>query len=400
MADEMQKIVAPQLISSSSSAEGLYLEWNYPYGAAYIRVTVFDGPDQTGTVVYQNMFDVTVFSTTVPNLVVGWQYTVELRAYPIEDSEKFSASDEFYSDPITYNPSSPPPNPLNNTTFKIRDYDDDGVRVDYIGHNWTTFITDTPAYNVSGIRIYIKKKTDSEYTEIIGVSPSVNRDVSGTNGDFDWEAGIYGNGYYPGWFWLNFTNLEPLTTYVILAEGELSGECYPLINGTEIEWTTTEEPIQTTQLAKPSINAYPRATGDTKYTTLQIRLTKTIDHATSYEYQIALDSDFTDGVKTRTSSTVTSGYPMSGYFTGLTSGTKYYCRARALSSDPAYTTSEWSNVTNTRVTLKLPAPTGLAVTDITESSSVLRWDEVENASKGYTVRWRKEGASEWNTDNV
>lgn len=168
------------------------------------------------------------------------------------------------------------------------------------------------------------------------------------------------------------------------------------------DYCTPIDVVTQTQLAKPSIGAYPRASVSQgiRYTSLQIRLTKTITNATSYEYQIALDSNFTSGVLTRTSSTVSSGYPVSGYFTGLTSGTKYYCRARALSSNSDYATSEWSNVTNTVVTSVLPAPTNLNVTGIGLTESTLNWDAVENASGGYTVKYRLVGATDWTSRNV
>ena len=130
------------------------------------------------------------------------------------------------------------------------------------------------------------------------------------------------------------------------------------------------------------------------YTTLQIRLSATIEHATTYEYQIATNSTFTTGLLTRTSATVSSGYPMSGYFTGLTSGTRYYCRARALSSDSAYATSEWSATSNTYVTSDLATPV-VTVSSVTQTSATLSWGAVANRSS-YTVKWRAVGASTWN----
>lgn len=489
MAEEMQQIVAPQLVSSSSSASGLYLEWNLPSGAAYVRVTVFEGADESGTVVFQQIFDATEWSTTVASLTAGWQYTVGLRAYPIEESEKFSVSDETYTT-ITYtggnNPPPQPPtsDPFTESTFKIRDRDYDGNELLYVGDTWVTFIIDRVGADAEFTNIRIKKKTDDEWTPIDGI-PN-RRSQSGTNGDYDWESGACELGdYYEGWGWLTFDSLEETTTYEVEAYAIKDAECFPAATTVHIDFTTLDgldvpsnltasertptsitltwgavtnasgyeaicslndatvatltptdatcqftgltsattysfkvrtlgdhesyadsdyctpiEAATTTQLAKPSINAYPRAAGTTKYTTLQIRLSKTIANATSYEYQIALDENFTSGVKTRTSSTVTNGYPLSGYFTGLTSGTKYYCRARSISSDAAYSPSEWSNVTNTVVASKLPAPTGLEVTDIGATSATLNWDDVDNATGGYTVRWRQIGASDWNSQNV
>lgn len=489
MAEEMTKIVAPQLISSSSSTNGLYLEWDYPVGAAYIRVTVFEGTDEAGTVIYQNLFDVTTFSTTVAGLTSGMPYTVGLRAYPIEDSEKYSVSDESYTT-ITYtggnNPPPQPPtsDPFTESTFKIRDRDYDGNELLYVGDTWVTFIIDHTSADAQLTNIRIKKKTDDEWTPIDGIPNGQSR--SGTSGDYDWESGACELGdYYEDWGWLTFDSLEETTTYEVEAYAIKNSECLPTFTAVQIEFTTLDgldvpsnltasecaptsitltwgavtnasgyeaicslndatvatltptdatcqftgltsattysfkvrtlgdhesyadsdycapiEAATTTQLDRPSINAYPRASGTLKYTTLQIRLAKTIEHATSYEYQIALDSAFTNGVLTKPSSQISSNYPVSGYFTGLTSGTLYYCRARSLSNDPAYTTSEWSNVTNTVVASKLPAPTGLEVTDIGATSATLNWNEVDNATGGYTVRWRVVGTSDWKSQNV
>ena len=166
------------------------------------------------------------------------------------------------------------------------------------------------------------------------------------------------------------------------------------------KWSASEEAFYTftytaaTQLAKPSIHGFPRASGSTIYTTLQIRLAATIENATTYEYQIALDSNFTNGVLTRTSSTVSSGYPVSGYFTGLTSGTTYYCRARAKGDGVQYVDSEWSAVLSTQVSSQLATPI-VTISDLTQTSATLSWGAVANRSS-YTVKWRASGASTWN----
>lgn len=166
------------------------------------------------------------------------------------------------------------------------------------------------------------------------------------------------------------------------------------------KWSPSEEVFYTftytaaTQLAKPSINGFPRASGSTIYTTLQIRLAATIENATTYEYQIALDSNFTNGVLTRTSSTVSSGHPVSGYFTGLTSGTTYYCRARAKGDGVQYSDSEWSAVLSTQVASQLATPV-VTVSGLSQTTATLSWGAIANRSS-YTVKWRASGASSWN----
>ena len=48
---------------------------------------------------------------------------------------------------------------------------------------------------------------------------------------------------------------------------------------------------------------------------------------------------------------------------------------------------------------KLPTPTGLNVTGVTESTSTLHWNDVQNASS-HLVKWRKVGTSNWNEQDV
>lgn len=167
-------------------------------------------------------------------------------------------------------------------------------------------------------------------------------------------------------------------------------DSYPAV----LTYTFSYETPVATQLATPTINGFPRASGSTIYTTLQIRLASTIENATTYEYQIALDSNFTNGVLTRTSSTVTSGYPVSGYFTGLTSGTTYYCRARAKGDGVQYVDSEWSAVQSTQVASQLATPV-VTVSGLSQTTATLSWGAVANRSS-YTVKWRASGASTWN----
>lgn len=165
------------------------------------------------------------------------------------------------------------------------------------------------------------------------------------------------------------------------------------------ETTATFVYAVSTPLAAPTVSTFVRPSDNSlKLSYLQVRLAAEIANATSYEYQIATNSSFTEGLLTRTSSTVTSGYPLSGYFTGLTSGTLYYARARALSSNSGYSTSEWSNVKSTRVSSYLATPT-VAVSDITATSATLNWGEVANRSS-YTVNWGASGVSSYATTGI
>lgn len=242
----------PSIVDALISASGLYFEWNQPTGTAYVVVKIYQG-STSGTVLYNHTFDATYNSYTYSPVVANQAYIIGLQALPIEDSEKWSPSEESYSDPYSYG--------------------------------------------------------------------------------------------------------------------------------------------SATQLAKPSIHGFPRASGSTIYTTLQIRLAATIENATTYEYQIALDSNFTNGVLTRTSSTVSSGYPVSGYFTGLTSGTTYYCRARAKGDGVQYSDSEWSTVQSTQVASQLATPV-VTVSGLSQTTATLSWGAVANRSS-YTVKWRVVGASTW-----
>lgn len=254
--DERTKIASPGFRDSRINADELWFEWKMiPNGGAYMQVTIYDTTVADANIIYQHTYDFQTNEYTHTPVVPNKTYIVGLRALPIEDSEKWSASDE-------------------------------------------------------------------------------------TTASFVYSAA--------------------------------------------------------TQLAAPTVQTFIRPSSDSlKLSYLQVRLSAEVANATSYEYQIATNSAFTAGLLTRTSSTVTSGYPLSGYFTGLTSGTLYYARARALSSNSDYATSNWSNVKSTHVTSYLATPV-VTVSNITTTSATLSWGAVANRSS-YTVRWRVSGASTWNS---
>ena len=85
---------------------------------------------------------------------------------------------------------------------------------------------------------------------------------------------------------------------------------------------------------------------------------------------------------------------MSGYFTGLTSGTTYYCRARAKGDGVQYSDSEWSTVQSTKVASQLATPI-VTVSGLSQTTATLSWGAIANRSS-YTVKWRVVGASTWN----
>lgn|GEM_PF-3279431 len=466
------------------------------YGANSVTVT-FDHPDTSARAYRVCAYDmanpgVPVASTEVP---VSVEMTATL-SYPFVYGQGYWIGVTALADPTNplYTDSSESvisttcdyqgnvSDPFTDSTFKIRDYDDEGIQVDYIGRDWVTFVIDFTTAGAQFTQFYIKKSTDSEYTQINNGYITNGTTASGTSGDYDWEAGVYDSGWFSGWAWLSLLNLEPETTYIARAFAVHDSNCLPTQTAVEITFTTlppaTQLDVPTglacasrtttsvsltwnavsnasgyeavctlngtdttltpttnsceftgltpgttysfkvkavgdgddyldsdytspsldvltqTQLATPTISAYPRASNDSKYSTLQFRLAATIANATTYEYQLSETSTFDTILQTRNSSTVTSGYPMSGYFTGLTEGARYYCRARAKSSNDDYAPSEWSTVKNTTVTAHLAAPV-VEVVDITQTSAKLTWGAVPNRTS-YTAGYRLAGETTWN----
>lgn len=255
-ADERTKIASPGFRGSRINADELWFEWKMiPNGGAYMQVTIYDTTVADANIIYRHTYDFQNNDYTHTPVIPNKTYIVGLRALPIEDSEKWSASDE-------------------------------------------------------------------------------------TTASFVYSAA--------------------------------------------------------TQLDAPTVQTFIRPSSDSlKLSYLQVRLSDEVSHATSYEYQIATNSTFTTGLLTRTSSTVTSGYPLSGYFTGLTSGTLYYARARALSSNSDYATSNWSNVKSTHVTSYLATP-AVTVSNIASTSAKIGWASVSNCT-GYVVRWRVSGTTTWHS---
>ena len=91
----------PSIVDALISANGLYFEWNQPTGTAYVVVKIYQG-STPGTVLYNHTFDATYNSYTYSPVVANQAYIIGLQALPIEDSEKWSPSEESYSDPYSY----------------------------------------------------------------------------------------------------------------------------------------------------------------------------------------------------------------------------------------------------------------------------------------------------------
>lgn len=390
MAEEASQIQAKPLRGyDARNPDGLWVEWSNSDGAWYVRITLYDGSVGEGNVAARQTFPLTneveQFENndhTFTEAVAGHTYYVGVKYYPEADSEAWLESDESYTE-VTYTPTVVDP-PLDATVFKLRDKDDAGNELLYLGATTASFVADLVSRHYTKVVFSLKKSTAPgwEY-DSIELDPTVVPD-SGTG--YEWN--ILESGYYKDWFQLDLAGLEPNTTYLWSAIGYHDESATTAF---EDEFTTLAAPA--TQLATPSIDDYPRASDNYKYSTLQIRLAAPIPNATSYEYQIATNSTFTTGLLTRTSATVTSGYPLSGYFTGLTEGRRYYCRARALSSNSTYSTSEWSNVGNTTVTAHLPEPV-VTVSNRTTTSATLSWGAVVNSSS-YTAGYRLSGTTNW-----
>ena len=83
----------------------------------------------------------------------------------------------------------------------------------------------------------------------------------------------------------------------------------------------------------------------------------------------------------------------------LDQGKTYTFKVRAVTTNDAYENGEFSPTVSATTLIKLDAPDGLNVTNITLAESTLNWNAVTHAS-GYIVKWRKSGATTWNTQEV
>ena len=374
------KLATPTILNHSCSANGLTLTFADESGEAVgFRIDVL----VSGTVVATstiNSGSATSGTVQYSGFTYGSTYVVYLTALADPNSTRYTDSDSASAN-ITWTYQQKQLDPFNSSTLKIQDKDDAGT-------SSTAYLTATT------VRI-VYYNNDSDFSSVKFkyrvAGGTWSSEYSTTNPPSGITCGRYTSGYWNGWGWIEITGLTPGTDYEFIAQA-ISGstECLPSVYSDALEFTT----VAVSQLAKPSISGFPRASGSTIYTTLQIRLAATIENATTYEYQIALDSNFTNGVLTRTSSTVTSGYPVSGYFTGLTSGTTYYCRARAKGDGVQYSDSEWSTVQSAQVASQLATPV-VTVSGLSQTTATLSWGAVANRSS-YTVKWRAVGASTWN----
>lgn len=375
------RLAAPTILNHSCGANGLTLTFADESGNAVgFRIDVLVGGSVVATSTI-NSGSATSGTVQYSGFTYGTTYLIHLTALADPNNTRYQDSDPASAN-ITWTYQQKQLDPFNSSTLKVQDKNDSGTAS-------SDYLTSTT------VRI-VYYNSDSDFSSVKFkyrvAGGTWSSEYSTTNPPSGITCGRYTSGYWNGWGWIEITGLTPGTAYEFIAQAVASSGsgCLPSVYSDALEFTT----VAATQLATPTINGFPRASGATMYTTLQIRLSATIEHATTYEYQIATNSTFTTGLLTRTSATVSSGYPMSGYFTGLTSGTRYYCRARALSSDSAYATSEWSATSNTYVTSDLATPV-VTVSSVTQTSATLSWGAVANRSS-YTVKWRAVGASTWN----
>lgn len=375
------KLLSPMLLNHSCGANGLTVTFSDESGEAQaIKIDVLD----SGTVVATTTVSgsaVTTGTATVQysGFTYGSTYVVRLTAIADPDG-KFADSDPTTAN-ITWTYQTPQLDPFTSSTLKVQDKNDAGTATsEYLTATTVRIVYYNNNANFSSVKFKYRVANGTWSSEYSTTSPP-----SGIT------CGRYTTGNWNGWGWIELTGLTPGTSYEFIAQAiSSSSSCLPSIYSDALEFTT----VAAAQLSAPSINTFLRPVNDSlALSYLQVRLAAVVENATSYEYQIATNSTFTTGLLTRTSSTVTSGYPLSGYFTGLTSGQLYYARARALSSDPAYTTSEWSNVDSTHVSSYLATPV-VAVSNVTQTSATLSWGAIANRTS-YTVRRRVQGSSTW-----
>lgn len=375
------KLTSPSILNHSCGANGLTLTFADESGNAVgFRIDVLVGGSVVATSTI-NSGSATSGTVQYSGFTYGTTYLIHLTALADPNSTRYQDSDPASAN-ITWTYQQKQLDPFNSSTLKVQDKNDSGTAS-------SDYLTSTT------VRI-VYYNSDSDFSSVKFkyrvAGGTWSSEYSTTNPPSGITCGRYTSGHWNGWGWIEITGLTPGTAYEFIAQAVASSGsgCLPSVYSDALEFTT----VAATQLATPTINGFPRASGSTIYTTLQIRLAATIENATTYEYQIALDSNFTNGVLTRTSSTVSSGYPMSGYFTGLTSGTTYYCRARAKGDGVQYSDSAWSSVQSTKVASQLATPV-VTVSDLSQTTATLSWGAVANRSS-YTVKWRVVGASTWN----
>jgi hypothetical protein len=289
MAEEAVQIQAKPLRGyDATDPDGLWVEWSNSDGAWYARITLYDGSVGEGNVAARQTFPLTnedeqfeINDHTFTEAVADHTYYVGVKYYPEADSEAWLESDESYT-VVTYTPTVVDP-PLDATVFKLRDKDDAGNELLYLGTTTASFVADLVSRHYTKVVFSLKKSTAQgwEY-DAIDLDPTVVPD-SGTG--YEWDR--LNSGYYRNWFQLDLAGLEPGTVYLWEAVG------YYDLSPTD-----------------------------------------------------AFDGEFT-----------------------------------------------------TLPLAKLATPSGTSVTNITESTSTLNWNEVNHAT-GYVVRYRKSGVSNWTTHNI
>lgn len=217
---------------------------------------------------------------------------------------------------------------------------------------------------------------------------------------------------------LSWTAVANATSYLLTisdANGAISGYNGRSVTSTSIDVTTLTATKQytvsliATSTSEDYVDSVPASlvfTTDTKLGTpaAPTIVTKTISSITVTWNTVSAADSYMLAYKLSTAANftevpITSANDRPYTLTGLGQGETYTFKVKAITTNEAYENGDYSPTTSATTLVKLDAPDGLNVTDIHLTDSTLNWNSVADAV-GYTVRWRKSDATDWQEKNV
>lgn len=208
--------------------------------------------------------------------------------------------------------------------------------------------------------------------------------------------------------WNTVTNAASYLLTISDSNGAITGYNNKSVSGTSINLTglTATHEYTVSVIATSGSDDYVNSAAATLVFTTDTKLgtpaaptlkSKTISSLTVQWNAVSAADSYTLAYKLSTASSFTEVPNLTSreyMLPSLDQGATYTFKVRAITTNDAYESGEYSSEASFTTLIKLPVPDGLNVTGIDLTEATLNWNDVLHSS-GYLVKYRKEGDQTW-----
>ena len=280
---------------------------------------------------------------------------------------------------------------------------------------WTTKTSTTPSYTLSSLQ---EGKTYDFKVKAVGTGDYVDSayctSVSATTKvTLATPTGLAATNVLSTTATLSWNAVANATSYLLTisdTNGPITGYDNKSVSGTSINLTglTATHQYNVALVATSTSADYVNSsaatlefTTDTKLATPGApTLTKTTNSITATWGAVSAADSYTVAYKKGSGSWTEVSVSGTSYtLSSLQEGATYTFKVMAVTTNEAYENSDYSATSSATTLITLDTPTGLAASNITNTTATLTWNSVEHAS-GYKVEYRIVGAASWTSQNV